>query len=78
MYPSTNTCSGTNTSTETKTLALYPSNLSYVTQTDLSNTIKVLLANFYDKHAKQDAKFKENIKTVIANQDAKVEDKFEK
>ena len=54
MSPSTNTCSVTTTSAETTTLALANYNSSYVTQTDLANTIKVLLANFDDKHAKQD------------------------
>ena len=58
-----------------------------MTQTDLANTIKSLLdkfydkyakqiANFYDKHAKKDANFKESVRTIIPNQDAKVDNKF--
>ena len=58
-----------------------------MTQTGLSNTIKAVmdkfdnkyskqLANFDDKHAKQDEEFKEYVKTIIANQDTKVDKKF--
>ena len=60
-----------------------------MTQTDLTNKIKFILSNFDDKHAKkldkfddkntkQEAKFKEYVKTIIAIQDAKVVNKFEK
>ena len=66
------------TSTETTALALDTSNLFYVTQTEIYNTITTLLANFDDKHAKQDAKFKKSVMTIITNQDAKDDEKSEK
>ena len=67
MSPSTNTNSGPTNSTEatTNTTLVSP----HVTQTDfstaISNTIIYLFANYDDKHAKQDAKFKETIEETI-------------
>ena len=76
MSPSTNTLSGPTTSNESTTTSTLT--FPYMTQTDfsttISNIIKYLFANFYDKHAKQDAKFRE----TIADQDAKFNAKFEK
>ena len=59
-----NTHSDRTASTETTTISTCPS--PYVTQTyfdtTIDNTIKYVLANFYDKHAnrisKQDSRFK--------------------
>ena len=63
MSSYTNTPSGTNTSTESTTTSTSTS--PCVTQTEFStkiyNTTKDLLSNFDDKHAKQDANFKETI-----------------
>ena len=36
--------------------------------TEISNTIQDLLANFDDKHAKLDAKFKKTIEETISDQ----------
>ena len=76
MYPSTNTRSGPTTSTKATTTSISTS--PYVTQTNfiitIFNTIKCLIANFYDKHAKKDS----NSKETIAYQDAKFDTKFEK
>ena len=57
------------TSTEVTTTS--PLDSPFVKQTDFPNTIKYLLANFYDK-------FKESIKETISYQDAKVDAIFEK
>ena len=46
MYPSTNTCFGPTTSTNTTTLAPVPYNSSYVKHNDFTNTIKDLVAEF--------------------------------
>ena len=89
MSPSTNTWSVPNTSSETIKIVLAPSKSYYVTQTELANTIKVLLsnfdnkyakqlANFNDKHTKIGANYKESIKTIVTNQDVKVDEKIEK
>ena len=40
--------------------------------TEISNTIKYLLANLYYEHAKEYAKFKGKIEETIAEQDATV------
>ena len=53
MSPSINTQSGHTTSTETTTLALDPYKSSYMTQTELENTIQGLLYNSEAKHAKK-------------------------
>ena len=66
MYNSTNTQSGTTKSTETTTLALAPSTSPYVTQTDLVNSLNIILKSL------------ESINTLIANQDMKFEEKIEK
>ena len=66
----------------------------YATQTDLSNTIKVpldnfdnpklankikvQLSNFDHRYAEWEAKFKESVNSIIANQDAKVDNKSER
>ena len=80
MSPSTNARSGPTTSTEATTITTSPS--PYVTQNDFSttitNTIKYLLANFDDKNAKKDAKFKETIEETITDQYAKFNAKSEK
>ena len=65
MYISTNTPSIPAASTETTTLALDPSTSSYATQTDLVNSINVILKTL------------ESITTLIANQDVKFEEKIE-
>ena len=70
MYPSTNTRSGHTTSTETTTLSLDPSTSYYVAQTYINNIIRVL---FYE----QEAKFKETVNALIANQDTKVDKRVE-
>ena len=48
----------------------------YITQTEftttIANKIKDLLDNVYDKHSKQDAKFKETIGETIPYQGAKL------
>ena len=54
------------TSTETTTLALAPSTSSYVTQTDLVNSLNIILKTL------------ESINTLTANQDVKLEEKIEK
>ena len=69
MSPSTNTCSGPTTSTESTTT--YSSELPYVTQTDFVATIKDLLSKFKYK-------FKEYLKETISDQYAKFYAKFEK
>ena len=69
MSPSTNTCSGPTTSTESTTT--YSSELPYVTQTDFVATIKDLLSKF-------NYKFKEYLKETISDQYAKFDAKFEK
>ena len=60
MYPSKNTRSVPNSSTETTTLAPAPTNSSYVTQTDFKTTVKDLMDDF-----------KESIKEIISDQDTK-------
>ena len=57
MSPFTSILFGPVKYTETTTPALAPSNSYYVTQTDLANARKVLLAKFYDKHAEQIVNF---------------------
>ena len=66
MYISTNTKSGPTTSTETTPLALATSISSYVTQTDLVNSLNVILKTL------------EYINTLIENQAAKFEEKNRK
>ena len=66
MYPSTNTRSGPTNSTETTTLDPDTSNSCYVTQTDFTATIKY-----------QMYEFKESVKEIISNQDAKIVKKIE-
>ena len=64
IYPSTNKLSifidKITISTDSTTINTFPS--PYVTQNDflttIFNIIKCILANFYDKYVKQDAKFK--------------------
>ena len=79
MSPSKNTRSDFTISTEVTTIPTLTS--PYMTQTDfnttIAKTIKYLLANFYDKHAKKYAKFKEAIEDNISEQDAKVDATFE-
>ena len=67
IYPSTNKLSifidKITISTDSTTINTFPS--PYVTQTDflttIFNIIKGILANFYDKYVKQNAKFKEEL-----------------
>ena len=66
MYISTNTQSGPTTSIETTSLALAPSTSSYVTQTDLVNSLNIILKSL------------ESINTLIINQYVKFEEKIEK
>ena len=63
MSPSTNTHSSLTTFTELTETS--PSNSYYVTQNDFSTTTKYQLSNFDDK-------FKESLKEIIADQDAKL------
>ena len=46
--------------------------------TTIANIIRYLLANFDDKHAKQDAKFKTIIEETITDQDASFDVKLKK
>ena len=69
MHPSTNTQSGPKTST--KTLALFPTTSSYVTQTALDNTINAMFEKLKDEFDKQYEKL-ESMNELIANQDEKI------
>ena len=68
ISPSINTCSGPTTSTETTKLALDPSKSSYGTNTEFSTSIKYLIADFKESVEKY-------VERIIADQDAKVENK---
>ena len=70
MYPQTNTnfISIDNIDMCTEATIIITLYLPYLNQTEFSNTIKELLANFNDKIFKIDAKFNEN----IAKQDSKL------
>ena len=71
MYTSKNTRSVPTKSTETTKLALAPSNLSYVTHSEFSTTIKYLIAKFKEYVEKY-------VEIIIADQDEIFENKFEK
>ena len=66
MYTPPNTHSGPTTSTETKTLALAPSTSSDVTQTDIFNSLNVILKTL------------EYIDILIVNKYMEFEEKIEK
>ena len=76
MSPSTNIRSYPTTSTKTTTLDLDPPTSSHVTQTDLFNTINVILSKFDDKYTKREAKFNEYVNEKISNQYAKFDNKL--